>query len=115
VPGEGAAAHPWTDEDRALIADRVETQFVGTPGNVARQLEILAAEIGADELVVTTITHDHADRVRSYELLAQEWSVRAARSPLTSQARLTPVGVHAGTGGTGGIGGTAAAGGGTEP
>jgi hypothetical protein len=23
--------------------------------------------------VVTTITHDHADRVRSYELLAKEW------------------------------------------
>jgi hypothetical protein len=23
--------------------------------------------------VITTITHDHADRVRSYELLAKEW------------------------------------------
>ena len=31
---------------------------------------------GADELIVTTITHDHADRVRSYELLAQEWQRR---------------------------------------
>ena len=29
---------------------------------------------GADELVVTTITHDHADRVHSHELLAfREW------------------------------------------
>jgi hypothetical protein len=26
--------------------------------------------------VVTTITHDHADRVRSYRLLAQEWQLR---------------------------------------
>jgi hypothetical protein len=31
---------------------------------------------GADELIITTITHDHADRVRSYELLAQEWQAR---------------------------------------
>ena len=29
---------------------------------------------GADELVITTITHDHADRVRYYELLAKEWA-----------------------------------------
>jgi len=29
---------------------------------------------GADELIITTITHDHADRVRSYELLAREWA-----------------------------------------
>jgi hypothetical protein len=27
----------------------------------------------ADELIITTITHDHADRVRSYQLLAEEW------------------------------------------
>jgi hypothetical protein len=31
---------------------------------------------GADELIITTITHDHADRVRSYQLLAQEWERR---------------------------------------
>ena len=28
----------------------------------------------ADELLVTTITHDHADRVRSFDLLAEEWA-----------------------------------------
>jgi hypothetical protein len=31
---------------------------------------------GADELIITTITHDHDDRVRSYELLTEEWSRR---------------------------------------
>ncbi len=34
------------------------------------------ASSGADELIITTITHDHADRVRSYELLAGEWTRR---------------------------------------
>jgi len=71
-----AAAHRWTDEDRALVADRVDTQFVGTAAQVADQLERLRDATGADELIITTITHDHADRVRSYELLAREWARR---------------------------------------
>ncbi len=71
-----ARALPWTEQDRALVADRVDTQFVGTAAQVADQLEQLRDATGADELVVTTITHDHADRVRSYELLAQEWARR---------------------------------------
>ncbi|MFI1995759.1 LLM class flavin-dependent oxidoreductase [Actinoplanes sp. NPDC020271] len=69
-----AAAFEWTDEDRALVADRVDTQFVGSPSTVAEKLETLRRVTGADELLVTTITHDHADRVRSFELLAKEWA-----------------------------------------
>jgi alkanesulfonate monooxygenase SsuD/methylene tetrahydromethanopterin reductase-like flavin-dependent oxidoreductase (luciferase family) len=71
-----ARAHTWTDPDRALVADRVDTQFVGSPKQVAGQLEQLREATGADELIITTITHDHADRVRSYELLAEEWGHR---------------------------------------
>ena len=71
-----ARLHAWTDADRALVADRIETQFVGSPGQVADRLEQLRDATGADELLVTTITHDHADRVRSYELLADEWARR---------------------------------------
>ncbi|SEG55559.1 luciferase family oxidoreductase, group 1 [Actinacidiphila yanglinensis] len=71
-----ARAHAWSEQDRALVADRVETQFTGTPAQVADQLETLRDATGADELVITTITHDHADRVRSYELLAGEWKRR---------------------------------------
>jgi len=43
----------------------VDTQFTGSPGQVADQLEQLHEATGADELIITTITHDHADRVRS--------------------------------------------------
>jgi len=71
-----ARAHIWTRQDRELVADRVDTQFVGSPRQVADQLETLREATGADELVITTITHDHADRVRSYELLAEEWGRR---------------------------------------
>ncbi|QTZ90616.1 LLM class flavin-dependent oxidoreductase [Streptomyces auratus] len=71
-----ARSQVWTDADRELVADRVETQFVGSPGRVADQLEQLQEATGADELLITTITHGHADRVRSYELLAEEWRRR---------------------------------------
>jgi alkanesulfonate monooxygenase SsuD/methylene tetrahydromethanopterin reductase-like flavin-dependent oxidoreductase (luciferase family) len=68
-----AAAHVWTEEDRELVADRVSTQFVGSPATVAKSLRVLQDATEADEILVTTITHGHADRVRSYELLAREW------------------------------------------
>jgi alkanesulfonate monooxygenase SsuD/methylene tetrahydromethanopterin reductase-like flavin-dependent oxidoreductase (luciferase family) len=82
---EGAIAFPtpdearqyvWTEAERTLVADRVDTQFAGSPVTVADHLERLRDATGADELIITTITHDHADRIRSYELLAQEWRRR---------------------------------------
>ncbi|WP_042366338.1 LLM class flavin-dependent oxidoreductase [Streptacidiphilus neutrinimicus] len=71
-----AREYTWTEADRALVADRVETQFVGSPRQVADQLETLRDATGADELIITTITHQHDDRLRSYELLAEEWDNR---------------------------------------
>ncbi|WP_042381029.1 LLM class flavin-dependent oxidoreductase [Streptacidiphilus melanogenes] len=71
-----ARAHVWTEQDRALVADRTETQFVGSPRQVADQLETLRDATGAHELIITTITHRHEDRLHSYELLAEEWENR---------------------------------------
>ncbi|MGW2994344.1 LLM class flavin-dependent oxidoreductase [Streptomyces sp. NPDC001193] len=75
TPAE-ARALPWSEDDRKLVADRVDTQFVGSPRTVADHLERLQEATGADELLITTITHRHADRVRSYGLLAEEWRRR---------------------------------------
>ncbi|MET8042673.1 LLM class flavin-dependent oxidoreductase [Micromonospora sp. NPDC005215] len=71
---EQVEALPWTDEDRQLVADRVDTQFVGSAATVAERLRTLRDVTCADELLVTTITHAHTDRVGSYELLAKEWN-----------------------------------------
>ena len=65
----------WTEKDRALVEDRTSTQFVGSPATVAKSLRILQEATGADELLVTTITYEHADRVRSAKLLAREWGL----------------------------------------
>lgn len=75
-PSDQALAYPWTEEDRELVRDRVATQLVGSPHTVADRLAQLRDATGADELAVTTITHRHTDRVRSYELLAKVWSDR---------------------------------------
>jgi alkanesulfonate monooxygenase SsuD/methylene tetrahydromethanopterin reductase-like flavin-dependent oxidoreductase (luciferase family) len=74
---EQAAFHAWSEQDRALVTDRTSTQFVGSPETVVRGLRVLRDATDADELVITTITHRHADRVRSYALLAKEWSQAA--------------------------------------
>ncbi|GAA1835208.1 LLM class flavin-dependent oxidoreductase [Pseudonocardia ailaonensis] len=74
TPAE-ARSREWTDEERAGVRDRTETQFVGSPATVAERLDTLARVTGADELMVTTITTDPADRVRSHELLAAEWGL----------------------------------------
>jgi luciferase family oxidoreductase group 1 len=80
-PGPGEASrHTWDEDELALVRDRIETQFVGSPTTVAKQLTALQEDTGADELVVTTITHSHEDRRRSFSLLAREWFGEAVHS-----------------------------------
>jgi luciferase family oxidoreductase group 1 len=68
---EEAANHPYTAADRDFFADRVRTQIVGGPDTVRCKARELLANTGADELMALTLVYDHADRVRSYELLAE--------------------------------------------
>ncbi|HEX4107856.1 MAG TPA: LLM class flavin-dependent oxidoreductase [Solirubrobacteraceae bacterium] len=52
--------------------------IVGSPERVREGLDALAAEYGADELLIVTITFDHGARRRSYELLAEAFALRPA-------------------------------------
>jgi alkanesulfonate monooxygenase SsuD/methylene tetrahydromethanopterin reductase-like flavin-dependent oxidoreductase (luciferase family) len=53
--------------------------IVGTPPQVHAGIEEAASEYGADEVIVVTITYDHAARRRSYELIAEELGLADAR------------------------------------
>jgi len=66
---------PLPDEALPVVKDRLETQFVGDPDEVAERLSALQRLTDADELVVTSVTHDHRDRLRSHELLARRWGI----------------------------------------
>jgi luciferase family oxidoreductase group 1 len=50
---------------------------IGSPDTVRAGLEEVAAEYGAEELIVVTITHEHAARRRSYELIAEACGLTA--------------------------------------
>jgi alkanesulfonate monooxygenase SsuD/methylene tetrahydromethanopterin reductase-like flavin-dependent oxidoreductase (luciferase family) len=57
---------PLSDEQLAVVKDRTATQFIGDPDEVAERLEALQRVTGAGELVITSVTHRHADRLRSH-------------------------------------------------
>lgn len=59
----------------------------GTADHVRSSLEAMAERYGATEVLLITITHDHRSRVRSYELLADEFGLTSTAvegSPQTS-------------------------------
>ncbi|MGK5442519.1 LLM class flavin-dependent oxidoreductase [Micromonospora sp. URMC 105] len=69
---EEAAAYPFNEFEREFVRQRREGQAMGSPETVRRQLGDLLARTAADELMITTMVYDVADRVRSFELLAGE-------------------------------------------
>jgi luciferase family oxidoreductase group 1 len=70
---EEAAAHPWTEQELALAAQRRRFISVGTPEQVRDDLERRRLEADADELIITTQIHDAAERRSSYELVAKAY------------------------------------------
>jgi luciferase family oxidoreductase group 1 len=59
----------WTPEEKAQVSRMLARSFVGTQDQVRAGLEAFVAETGADEVIVAAAIHDHAARLRSYELL----------------------------------------------
>ncbi|GAB3434578.1 LLM class flavin-dependent oxidoreductase [Flindersiella endophytica] len=71
---EEAVAHEWTDQERELLAAWPSRPAIGSPDEVVAELTDLVTRTSADELMVTTMTHGLAERVRSFELLAKAWA-----------------------------------------
>ncbi len=71
-------AAPLTPDQRRLVEDRLATQFVGSPATVVERLGALQRATGANELLVTSVTHDHAARLDSHRLLAEAWGLPPA-------------------------------------
>ena len=75
---EEADAYPWTTGERNAAADFTSTHVVGSPDTVRAGLLDLAGRTGADELIVTTSTHAHEDRLRSFRIVAGTMAPAAA-------------------------------------
>ncbi len=81
TPEEAEAFHP-TPAERQLLKAWAGSRIVGDPPTVAAELQALAARHGADELMITTMAHAAADRIRSYELIAEAAALPAG-APVT--------------------------------
>jgi luciferase family oxidoreductase group 1 len=67
-----AAAYPYTPAEREVADQRFVDQALGSPETVRRQLQDLLARTRVDELMLTTMVFDIADRIRSFELIAEK-------------------------------------------
>jgi alkanesulfonate monooxygenase SsuD/methylene tetrahydromethanopterin reductase-like flavin-dependent oxidoreductase (luciferase family) len=74
-----AEAYPYSREERLRIAMNRRRMVIGAPEQVKQRLLELAENYGVDEIVVVTICHDAAPRLRSYELLAQVFELTPCR------------------------------------
>jgi luciferase family oxidoreductase group 1 len=73
-----AAVYNFTPQEREAIKAWTGSHVVGSPDSVRRQLSELVDRTGADELMVTTMTHGSSERLRSYQLVAEAAGLAAA-------------------------------------
>jgi luciferase family oxidoreductase group 1 len=59
--------------------------IVGSPETVAAGLREVAADYGADELILVSITYDHAARRRSYQLIAEAFELAGSVAERTER------------------------------
>ena len=67
----------WTPTEKARASQMLSCAFVGSPETVQAGLSRFVERTQADELIVASAIFDHRARLRSYEILAQVWGVKA--------------------------------------
>jgi luciferase family oxidoreductase group 1 len=60
----------WNSFERMAVESRLRAAVIGGPERVRDGLEELLEATGANELILTTEMYSHADRLRSYEIVA---------------------------------------------
>jgi luciferase family oxidoreductase group 1 len=61
----------WAPEEKLRVSGMLHRSFVGSRETVKQGLEGFVEETSADELIVATAIHEHAARLRSYEILSE--------------------------------------------
>ena len=68
---EQALLYEFSPREQAVV-DSIRGQHInGSPASVKPRIDELVQRTGADEVMVTTFVYNHADRMRSYTLLAE--------------------------------------------
>jgi len=66
----------WSPVERAQAMRMLARSVIGSRETVREGLAALAAETGADELIVVSDVYDHRERLRSFELIAEAAGIR---------------------------------------
>ncbi len=82
---EEAAAHAWTEGERARAARGRERAIIGTGVQVVVRLRDLAKDVGADEVAILSTAHDPAARRQSYRSIAEAAGLRAEHVALAAE------------------------------
>lgn len=76
----------WTDHERAAVASKLGAAIVGSNATVKAGLEKLVSDTGADEVIVVTDTYEHADRLQSYQRVAEVAAAIPVKLPVAVEA-----------------------------
>lgn len=65
----------WNLREKQMVNEMLSLLITGGPTKVRHELDVIIERTGADELMVTSDTFEHSDRLRSLEILAQAKSL----------------------------------------
>ena len=77
---EEAEAYEYSAHEQAVVDKYRKLQIIGRPEAVRTAIEARVKETGADEVMVMSLIHDHAERLRAYELLMEVFEKEQAAS-----------------------------------
>jgi luciferase family oxidoreductase group 1 len=72
---EEATDYKFSPEELQIVELNRDRSFIGSAAKVHAQLTRLADQAGVEEIMITTMTHEHSDRRRSYELIADAFGL----------------------------------------
>jgi luciferase family oxidoreductase group 1 len=78
LPPDKALAYEFSPVEQSVADSLRDRHIVGAPETVVPLIQDIAARTEADEVMITTFTYGHAERVRSYELLAEAFDLPRA-------------------------------------
>lgn len=63
----------WSEYERAAVEGKLRASIIGSPEVVKEKLQAFIDKTQADEIMINAQIFDHADRVHSYEIVADIW------------------------------------------
>jgi luciferase family oxidoreductase group 1 len=76
-PPDEASTYRYSVGEQEMVKYARRHYFAGGPSTLREKLLEHVARSGADELMIITTIYGHAQRMRSYELIAKSWPVEA--------------------------------------